>query len=144
MENRNGLVVDVELNSPSGHAEREAAHKMLRRTRKGSRRLTLGGDKGFDTQDFVAGCRELNMTPHVAQNQSGRRSAIDGRTVSHLGYFASQRLRKRVEEIFGWWKTVAGGRKLRYVGLRRNQLWAELTCAAYNLVRMANLCAAGL
>jgi transposase len=144
MENRNGLVVDVELNSPSGHAEREAAHKMLRRTRKGSRRLTLGGDKGFDTQDFVAGCRELNMTPHVAQNQSGRRSAIDGRTVSHLGYFASQRLRKRVEEIFGWWKTVAGGRKLRYVGLRRNQLWAELTCAAYNLVRIANLCAAAL
>jgi IS5 family transposase len=141
MENRNGLVVDVEINSPSGNAEREAAHEMLRRTRKG-RRLTVGGDKNFDTRDFVEGCRELNITAHVAQNQSGRRSAIDGRTVSHLGYLTSQRVRKRVEEIFGWWKTVAGGRKLRYVGLRRNQLWAELTCAAYNLVRMANLCPA--
>ncbi len=142
MENRNGLVVDVEINSPSGNAEREAAQKMLWRTRQGQRRLTLGGDKNFDTRDFVAGCRELKVTPHVAQNQSGRRSAIDGRTVSHPGYLASQRLRKRVEEIFGWWKTVAGGRKLRYVGLKRNQLWAELTCAAYNLVRMANLCPA--
>ena len=119
MENRNGLVVDVELTSPSGSAEREAAQKMLRRFRKGKRRLTVGGDKSYDTRDFVAGCREQNVTPHVAQNQSRRRSAIDGRTVSHLGYFASQRLRKRVEEIFGWWKTVAGGRKLRYIGLQR-------------------------
>jgi transposase len=142
MENRNGLVGEVELNSPSRNAEREAAQKRLRRTRQGSRRLTVGGDKGFDTRDFVVGCRELNITPHVAQNQSRRRSAIDGRTVAHPGYLLSQRLRKRVEEIFGWWKTVAGGRKLRYVGLRRNQLWAELTCAAYNLVRMANLCPA--
>jgi transposase len=142
MENRNGLVVDVEINSPSGNAERVAAHRMLRRTRQGQRRLTVGGDKNFDTRGFVEGCRELNITPHVAQNQSGRRSAIDGRTVGHLGYLASQRLRKRVEEIFAWWKTVAGGRKLRYVGLKRNQLWVELTCAAYNLVRMANLCPA--
>ncbi len=142
MENRNGMVVDVELNSPSGNAEREAAHKMLRRTRRGQRRLTVGGDKNYDTRDFVAGCRELKVTPHVAQNQNGRRSAIDDRTVGHPGYLISQRLRKRVEEIFGWWKTVAGGRKLRYVGLKRNQLWAELTCAAYNLVRMANLCPA--
>ena len=115
---------------------------MLRRTRKGQRRLTVGRDKNFDTRDFVTGCRELNVTPHVAQNQSGRRSAIDARTVSHPGYLTSQRLRKRVEEIFGWWKTVAGGRKLRYIGLKRNQLWAELTCAAYNLIRMANLCQA--
>jgi transposase len=139
MENRNGLVVDVEVNSPSGNAEREAALKMLRRYRKGQRRLTLGGDKNYDTRDFVAGCRELKVTPHVAQNQSGRRSAIDDRTAGQLGYLVSQRLRKRVEEIFGWWKTVAGGRKLRYIGLERNQLWAELTSAAYNLVRMANL-----
>jgi transposase len=142
MENRNGLVVDVELNSPSGNAEREAAHRMLRRMRKGRRRLTVAGDKNFDTRDFVAGCRELNITPHVAQNQNRRRSTIDGRTVRHLGYSVSQRWRKRVEEIFGWWKTVAGGRKLRYVGLKRNRLWVELTCAAYNLVRMANLCPA--
>ena len=142
MENRNGLVVDVEVNSPSGNAEREAALKMLRRYRKGERRLTVGGDKGFDTRDFVAACRELKVTPHVAQNQSGRRSAIDGRTAGQLGYLVSQRLRKRVEEIFGWWKTVAGGRKLRYLGIPRNQIWAELTSAAYNLVRMANLCPA--
>jgi transposase len=142
MENRNGLVVDVGLNSPSGNAEREAGLKMLRRVRRSKRRLTVGGDKGYDSSDFVAGCRELEVTPHVAQNQSRRRSAIDGRTVSQPGYPTSQRLRKRVEEIFGWWKTVAGGRKLRYVGLQRNQLWAELTCAAYNLVRMANLCPA--
>jgi DDE family transposase len=112
---------------------------MLRRYRKGQRRLTLGGDKNYDTRDFVAGCRELKVTPHVAQNQSGRRSAIDDRTAGQLGYLVSQRLRKRVEEIFGWWKTVAGGRKLRYIGIERNQLWAELTSAAYNLVRMANL-----
>jgi len=142
MENRSGLVVDVEINSPSGNAEREAAQKMLRRTRKGQRRLTLGGDKGYDTREFVAACRELKITPHVAQNQTGLRSAIDDRTVNHPGYLVSQRLRKRVEEIFGWWKTVAGGRKLRYLGLKRNQLWAELTCAAYNLVRMSNLCPA--
>src|SRR6266536_3143305 len=101
-----------------------------------------GQRRSNETHDFVAGCRELKVTPHVAQNQNRRRSAIDDRTVGHPGYLISQRLRKRVEEIFGWWKTVAGGRKLRYVGLKRNQLWAELTCAAYNLVRMANLCPA--
>jgi len=93
---------------------------MLRRYRSGQRRLTGGRDKDFDTRDFVTACRELNVTPHVAQNQSRRRSAIDCRTVSHLGYLASQTVRKRVEEIFGWWRTVAGSRKLRYVGLKRN------------------------
>ena len=82
----------------------------------------------------------MNVTPHVAQNQSGRRSAADDRTAGQLGYLVSQRMRKRVEGIFGWWKTVAGGRKLGYIGIQRNQLWAELTSAAYNHVRMANLC----
>ena len=79
------------------------------------------------------------MTPHVAQNMSGRPSAIDGRTTRHPGYSISQRIRKRVEEIFGWVKTVGGGRKLRYLGLERNQFWAELTTATYHLIRMAKL-----
>lgn len=143
MENRQGLVVDVEVTEANGRAEREAALKMLHRLRRNRRRGTVGADKGYDTKDFVAGCRELNVTPHVAQNiHSRRRSAIDDRTVTHLGYVVSQRLRKRVEEIFGWWKTVAGGRKLRYIGRRRNQHWAEMTSAAFNLVRLANLTAA--
>jgi transposase len=144
MENRNGLVVDVEVASPSGFAEREVGLKMLKRLRRRhrKRRLTVGGDKGYDTRDFVEGCRQLNVTPHVARNMSEwRRSAIDERTARHDGYVVSQRVRKRVEEIFGWTKTVGGGRKLRYVGVRRNQLWAELTAATFNLVRISNLMA---
>ena len=143
MENRHGLVVDVEVTEANGRAEREAGLKMLHRIERGRRRGTVGADKGYDTRDFVQGCRDLHLTPHVAQNiHSHRHSAIDDRTVSHLGYVVSQRLRKRVEEIFGWWKTVGGGRKLRYIGRRRNQLWAELTSTAFNLVRLANLTAA--
>lgn len=141
MENRSGLVVDVEVTEANGRAEREAGLRMLHRQR-GKRRRTVGADKGYDTKDFVRGCRDLEVTPHVAQNINPQhRSAIDGRTVTHPGYVVSQRLRKRVEEIFGWWKTVAGGRKLRYIGRRKNQLWAELTSTAFNLVRLANLTA---
>ena len=139
MENRNGLVVAIDLTQATGRAEREAALRMLDRLERKKRRLTLGGDKGYDTREFVAELRRRQVTPHVAQNQSGRRSAIDGRTTSHGGYKVSQRLRKRVEEIFGWVKTVGGGRKLRYIGLERNQLWAGLTAAGYNLVRMVRL-----
>lgn len=138
MENRNGLVVDVRLTQATGTAEREAALEMLERL-PGMHRVTVGGDKHYDTADFVGGCREINVTPHVAQNTSGRRSAIDGRTTRHPGYGVSQRVRKRVEEIFGWVKTVGGGRKVRYLGVSRNRLWAELTAAAYNLVRMVKL-----
>ncbi len=87
----------------------------------------------------MAKCREMRVTPHVAQNTKGRASAIDGRTTRHPGYAISQRVRKRVEEIFGWTKTVGGGRKLGYIGVARNQMWADLTVAAYNLVRMAKL-----
>ena len=104
--------------------------------------FTLGADKGYDTKGFVEACREREVTPHVAQNTSRRRSAIDGRTTHHPGYAQSLRKRKRVEEIFGWMKTVAGGRKLRYIGLKKNQMWATFTAAAYNLVRMANIDAA--
>ena len=139
MENRNGLVVDIELSQATGRAEREAALVMLDRLECKKRRLTLGGDKGYDTREFVAELRQRKVTPHVSQNQSGRRSAIDGRTTSHGGYKVSQRLRKRVEEIFGWVKTVGGGRKLRYIGLESNQLWAGLTASAYNLVRMVRI-----
>jgi transposase len=139
MENRNGLVVDIDLTQATGRAEREAALVMLDRLERRKRRLTLGGDKGYDTQEFVAELRRRKVTPHVAQNQSGRRSAIDGRTTSWGGYKVSQRLRKRVEEIFGWVKTIGGGRKLRYIGLECNQLWARFTASAYNLVRMVRI-----
>jgi transposase len=143
MENRNGLAVDVMLTQATGTAEREAALKMIRRERKrAERRITVGADKGYDTTDFVDECRELEVTPHVAQNVNPRRrSRIDGRTTSHSGYVVSQRVRKRVEEIFGWIKVIGGGRKMRYLGVRRNQLWAEFATAAYNLVRIGNLAA---
>ena len=137
-EDRHGLVVDVLVTPATGEAERAAALRMLgRRGRR--RRATVGADKAYDTAGFVAGCRERGVTPHVARNTSGRRSAIDGRTTRHAGYAQSQRRRKLVEEVFGWIKTVAGGRKLRYLGVARNQLWAELTAAAYNLLRMAKM-----
>jgi transposase len=139
MENRNGLVVDIDLSQATGRAEREAALRMLDRLPRKKRRLTLGADKGYDTREFVAELRRRKVTPHVSQNQSGRRSAIDGRTTSWGGYKVSQRVRKRVEEIFGWVKTVGGGRKLRFIGLARNRLWAEMTAAAYNLVRVVRL-----
>ncbi len=142
MENRTGLAVDVLLTEATGTAEREAAVRMLDRRPEPQRHGTVGADKAYDTRDFVAGCRERGMTPHVTQNTSGRRSAIDGRTTRHPGYAISQRVRKRVEEIFGWVKTVGGGRKLRYIGLERNQFWAEVTTATYNLVRMVRIEAA--
>jgi transposase len=145
MENRHGLIVDVELTQADGHAERQAAVTMLtrrRRQRGAGSRWTLGADKGYDSSDFVAGLRAIAVTPHVAQNTSKRRSAIDGRTSTHDGYAVSQRKRKRVEEIFGWMKTVGGARKLRYIGTKRNAMWLTFTAAAFNLVRMANIEAA--
>lgn len=141
MENRNGLVLDVLVTQTSGTAEREAALVMLDRRRGPRKRVTLGADKGYDTRAFVEELRQREVTPHVAQHTTRRKSAIDGRTTQHEGYRLSQRVRKRVEEIFGWMKTVGGGRKLRYVGTQKNQLWATLTATAYNLVRLANLSA---
>jgi transposase len=139
MENRTGLIVDLDLTQATGRAEREAALRMLDRLPRKKRRRTLGADKGYDTRDFVAELRKRKVTPHVSQNQSGRRSAIDGRTTNHGGYKLSQRIRKRVEEIFGWEKTIGGWRKLRYIGLARNQLWAVFSAAGYNLVRLAKI-----
>lgn len=147
MEHRSGLAVDVQVTRAQGAPEWEVALGMLDRL-PGSGRKTVAGDRAYDTKGFVAGCRARRVTPHVAQyprteslpaGRQGRRSAIDGRTTRHPGYRVSQRFRKRVEEIFGWVKTVGGGRKLRFIGLARNQMWAELTVAAYNLVRMAHL-----
>jgi transposase len=138
MENRTGLVVDVLITGATGRAEREAALAMLDRQRR-SGRITLGADKGYDTADFIADCRARDVTPHVAQHTTNRRSRIDERVTRHPSYAVSQRIRKRVEEIFGWVKTVGGGRKLRYIGIAKNQLWAHITAAAFNLVRMARL-----
>src|SRR5262249_31911122 len=122
----------------AGHAERAAALALLG-ARPGLGPVTVGADKGYDTRDFVAAIRLLGVTPHVAQNTSGRRSAIDGRTTRHLGYGISQTKRKRIEEIFGWMKTIGGFRRTRFVGLDRTQLAAYLVATAYNLVRMARL-----
>jgi len=135
MENRNGLVVDVALTQATGTAERDTALGMLDGVCK-SRRVTVGADKGYDTKDFVDRCRSMKVTPHLACRQT---SKVDGRTTRHYGYHVSQRIRKRIEEIFGWVKTVGGGRKLRYKGIERNKLWWELTAVAYNLLRMAKI-----
>jgi transposase len=141
MEHRSGLAVDVEVTQTVGMTEWEAAVEMLDRCASGGRRKTVAGDRGYDNRAFVRACRQRRITPHVAQfpTTRTRRSAIDGRTTRHPGYRQSQRWRKRIEEIFGWLKTVGGGRKLRYIGVKRNQMWAEMAVAAYNLVRMARL-----
>lgn len=140
MENRNGLVVDTRLTRATGTAERDAGLEMAARIPGGTRRVTLGGDKNYDTQDFVNKLREAAVTPHVAQNQHAHRSsAIDARTTRHAGYAISQRKRKRVEEIFGWIKTIAGLRKTRHRGKRRVGWMFTFAAAAYNLVRMRNL-----
>jgi len=139
MENRNGLILDVLLTEANGRAEREAALVLLDRRQTARKRVTLAADKGYDTNDFVESLRQREVTPHLAQNTTNRRSAIDRRTTRHPGYAISQRARKRVEECFGWTKTVGGGRKLRYIGVKKNQLWATFTAVAFNLVRLANL-----
>ena len=139
MENRNGLLVDLQIAEANGTAERDVALRMLDEALPGDQPITVGADKGYDTRHFVAESRARNVTPHVAQNLSGRRSAIDGRTTRHHGYSVSQRIRKRVEEIFGWIKSVANFRRTRYRGLKRTQLASYFVGAAYNLFRIARL-----
>ena len=139
MENRNGLVANAEVLQANGAAERDAALVMIEAI-PGDHPVTVGGDKNYDTKDFVAEARNLKATPHVAQNiHARRRSAIDGRTTRHVGYGLSQVKRKRVEEIFGWMKTVGGMRKLRHRGLQLVGWMFTFAAAAYNLVRMRNL-----
>ena len=140
MENRSGLIVDAMLTPASGTAEREAALGMLGR-QAGRHRATIGADKGYDAEDFAAAVRALNVTPHIAQNTT-RRSAIDRRTTRHPGYVASQRVRKRIEEGFGWIKTTGGLRKTRHRGTARVGWLFTLTAAACNLVRLPKLLAA--
>lgn len=140
MENRNGLLVDFRVAEANGTAEREVALTMIGETLVGDKRVTIGCDKGYDTRGFVAGCREMKVTPHVARNTQRRGgSAIDGRTASRSGYAISQRIRKRVEEIFGWVKTVGNFRKTRFKGQKHTQLAAYLVGTAYNLIRLARL-----
>lgn len=139
MEHRHALIVDMELTEATGYAERDTALEMLERLPPMTRRRTVAGDKGYDTADFVAQTRELGITPHVAPNTTNRRSAIDGRTTRHAGHQLSQRIRKRIEEPFGWIKTIAGGRKLRYIGKRRNRAWFLMAGAIYNLIRIVAL-----
>lgn len=139
MENRNGLIVGAVATRASGHAERLAALHLIEPYADRPQAITLGGDKGFDTQDFVAELREINVTPHVTQNTKGRRSAIDGRTTRHPGYDVSLRIRKRIEEAFGWAKTVAGMRKARHRGLAKIDWQFTFAMAAYNLVRLPKL-----
>lgn len=135
MENRNGLIKDIRLTLSTGRAERDTALLMIGQSVDSSQ-ATVGADAGYDARGFVDDCRSIGVTPHVARK---RHSAIDGRTTRHLGYLASQTVRKRAEQIFGWFKTIAGLRKTRYKGRRKNQLWAYVAGAAYNLLRIAKL-----
>jgi transposase len=141
MENRNGLLVDACLTLADGHGERVAALHMIEPRADRPRAVTLGADKAYDTQDFVNELRAMKVTPHVAQNMSGRRSAIDGRTTRHDGYAVSQRIRKRIEEAFGWIKTVAGQDKTKFRGRDRVGWAFTFAAAAYNLVRLPKLLA---
>jgi Transposase DDE domain len=139
MENRNGLIVAAALTKATGTAERKAAEEMIVRRSPGVRRLTLGGDKGYDAASFVADMRALNVTPHIAQNTSGRRSAIDARTTRHPGYAVSQQKRKRIEEPFGWGKTIGGLARPMLRGVKKLGFKFTLTMAGYNLIRLPKL-----
>mgnify|MGYP000855928929 CR=1 FL=1 len=140
-ENRNGLIVGCELTEANGSCEREAGLRLLRRQRGRRKRgrMSIGADRGYDTRDFVAGVRELKITPHVAAKD--RFSAIDRRTTRHDGYAVSQRRRKLVEEPFGWMKTIGGLYKLRHRGKAKASAVFTFACAAYNLVRLRTLLA---
>jgi transposase len=141
IENGNGLIANTELLPANGTAERDAALLMLEQI-PAEQRVTVGADKGYDTREFVAECRQMNVTPHVAQNTNRTGgSAINGRTTRHVGYALSQRKRKRIEECFGWLKSVALLRKLRHRGIFKVGWIFTFAAPAYNLVRMRKLLA---
>jgi len=143
MENRNGLLLDFVVAPADGYAERREALALLGKL-SGSRRKTVAADKNYDTKGFVAECRKLGVTPHVAANAHRyKRSAIDGRTTRHNGYGVSQIVRRRIEPIFGWMKTCGGLRRTRVRGVARTQLQARLAAAAYNLLRISRLSVQG-
>jgi transposase len=138
MENRNGLLVAVDVRQASGTGERDGALDLL--TAAGVKRgATLGADKGYDTQDFVAALKQRGIKPHIARHTKGRRSAVDGRTARSNGYAMSQQIRKRIEQGFGWIKTIGGLRKLPLVGLSKVRGWVTWTFAAYNLIRLGGI-----
>ncbi|TQN01250.1 IS4 family transposase [Acidovorax temperans] len=137
MENRNGLIVDVEITHASGTAEREAALAMLGRRDNKNKRATVGADKGYDSKAFIKGCRKLKVTPHVAAKD--KHSAVDARITRHEGYKTSQKVRKRIEEAFGWIKTVGGLAKTKLIGQAKLTGQALLCFATYNLVRMGSI-----
>ena len=139
MENRHGLLVNACLTLADGHAERVAGLHMIEPRADRPQAITLGADKAYDTEDFVNELRSMNVTPHVAQNTNGRRSAIDGRTTRHGGYTVSQRIRKRIEEAFSWIKSVAGQGKTRFPGRDRVGWAFTFAAAAYNLARLPKL-----
>ena len=142
MENRHGLVVDACLTQADGHSERIAALHMIEPRADRCQAITLGADKAYDAEDFVNELRAMKVTPHVAQNTSGRSSAIDGRTTRHGGYAISQRIRKRIEEAFGWIKMIAGQEKTKLRGRERVGWAFTFAAAAYNLTRLPKLMAA--
>ncbi len=137
MENRHGLCAEVTIHNPIAEPEAKVALRQLRR--RGRRARTVGADKGYHRRDFVAGCREAGVAPHVACRRGLKVPGLDGRTTNRRGYRLSQRVRKRVEEIFGWMKTVGGLRRSRYRGMERTQAWAWMVASAYNLLRMTRL-----
>lgn len=144
MENRNGLCVDLKINEATGHAEREAALSML--SRQGKKRVrpkTLGADKGYHSSDFINALRKKEIIPHIAEVKNRKPDGLDRRTTRHESYAISQRIRKRVEEIFGWFKTVGGLRKTRFKGIARTQEYTFMVGAAYNLLRMSKLVPSG-
>jgi len=144
MENRNGLCVDLTIDEATGHAERKAALSMLSRQRKKRvRPKTLGADKGYHASDFIDALRKKGIIPHIAEVRNRKTFGLDGRTTRHASYAVSQRVRKRVEEIFGWFKTVGGLRKTRFRGIERTREYAFMVGAAYNLLRMSKLVPAG-
>lgn len=139
MENRNGLIVDACLTPADGHAERVAALAMIEAFADRPSRITLAADKAYDTADFVNELRSMNVTPHVAQNTSGRSSAIDCRTTRHPGYAVSQRIRKKIEEAFGWMKMIGGQAQTKVRGEARVGFGFVFSAAAYNLIRLPKL-----
>jgi IS5 family transposase len=141
-ENRNGLVISTLTTRAYGSAERDAALLMAEGL-PGIHRVTLGADKGYDAHDFIAELRHMEITPHIAQNDTNRRSAVDERTTRHAGYQVSQKKRKRIEEVFGWMKSIGLLRKLRHRGLERVSWMFTFAAAAYNLVRIRNLIRSG-
>lgn len=138
MEHRSGLIVNAMVTPADGHGERLAAMVMAERV-PGRHRITVAADKGYDTRDLVAGLRAMDVTPHVAQHTTGRRSAIDARTTRHPGYAVSQQKRKLVEQGFGWMKTIGGLRQLRHRGGPLIEWIFTFTAAAYNIVRLRRL-----